>query len=520
MASDYEVIPYSIDKLKQLLSELAEVPLSVIESKYHSTYFDHYFNELKPQIIVVEKEYIDHDYLEDYAGYYARCFKPYKRTCTRLHFFTQDFSEEDFKSLLQGFESSGVDDEKSKSITIVDLHNSYLGFIVVKPLPQTIFGRTCLQTYSEDGKDGIRYFPSLRKYEANLFGIPLDVDTLAFQEQDRVVSACATSALWTVFQGTGKLFQHSIPSPVEITKMAVKSQDEYSYLLYDREFPNEGLTIPQMTQAIKYLGLDPCTIAVEHNINYLKNALYAYLRGKIPILFTFSLYAPINNRNNSSIIRSDRVGNHAVAITGYQLSNTDPTPFWDIKLLLTASRINKIYVHDDQLGPFARMNFHDTKVTDNETNEEYDTLSTTWKNTRYNSDNMLAAPRFMLIPVYPKIRIPFKLILQIIIQFDQFFESRRSHAIIPLDHRIYWDIFLTTINDLKTDILSSSYYHGEDKRQFLTKSMPRFLWRTTAYSEKTPIFDLLFDATDIPQGDFLSFVIKYDEGIAVSLKGI
>ena len=38
-----------------------------------------------------------------------------------------------------------------------------------------------------------------REYKVSLFGIDLAINTIAFQEQDRVVSACATSALWSMY---------------------------------------------------------------------------------------------------------------------------------------------------------------------------------------------------------------------------------------------------------------------------------------------------------------------------------
>jgi len=81
---------------------------------------------------------------------------------------------------------------------------------------QTIIGRTCLKTYGDDG--GRRHYSSTQLVTSHLFGIPLQINTLPFQEQDSVVAACATSALWTVFHGSGYLLQHTIPSPVEITK--------------------------------------------------------------------------------------------------------------------------------------------------------------------------------------------------------------------------------------------------------------------------------------------------------------
>ncbi len=191
---DYEVIEYSIDALIKLLADRSEASESYIHGKIHSTYFEGYFRELGAKTIIVEKIYVDRDFLEDFAAYYVRCFYRYDRFCSRLHFFTETFSKEDFDYILENVSDTKID----------QLKGSYLGFIVVKPLPETIIGRTCLKTYhaSPEGRN----FPITRKYPVNLFGIGLSVETLAFQEQDRVAAACATSALWTAFQGTGKLF--------------------------------------------------------------------------------------------------------------------------------------------------------------------------------------------------------------------------------------------------------------------------------------------------------------------------
>jgi hypothetical protein len=205
----FEVLPCSTDTLKEVLPKKSEISLLELDTKLHIRYFGDYFNEIGAHTLVVENEYVDHDYSEDHAEYYVRCFKEYKRKCTRLHVFKSDFIKADLSSLLQGNEGR---------LSVDLLQESYLGFIVIKPLPKTVIGRTCLKTYPSDGP---RYFPITRSYTANLFGINLKVESsLAFQEQDTVVAACATSALWSIFQGTGKLFQHAIPSPSVITKAA------------------------------------------------------------------------------------------------------------------------------------------------------------------------------------------------------------------------------------------------------------------------------------------------------------
>jgi len=205
----YEVHSYDLDKLKVILAEKSCACPEIINTKLHSVYFQEYFGKLNTKTIVVENEYVDKNYLDDYMAFYANCFNQYGRSCSRLHFFDIDFTSTAFDDLLQG-KPTIIDRDK--------LNDAYLGFIVVKPLPKTIIGKTCLKTYDQDG--GRRQYSVVRNYDVNLFGIALKVESLAFQEQDHVVSACATSALWSIFHGTGMLFQHPIMSPANITKIA------------------------------------------------------------------------------------------------------------------------------------------------------------------------------------------------------------------------------------------------------------------------------------------------------------
>lgn len=195
----YKVEPYSIDGLCDLLSVHSKAGADVVRAKQHVGYFREYFDHIGCRSIVVELEYVDRDYLEDFAAYYVRCFEGYPRFCVRLHFFAGKFGAAKFKRVLL----------HTRSTAELGL---YLGFVVVRPLPETIIGRTCLATYEPE--NGRRYYPAIRTYDVNLFGISLQVSTLAFQEQDQVVAACATSALWSGFQATARLFQHPIYSPV------------------------------------------------------------------------------------------------------------------------------------------------------------------------------------------------------------------------------------------------------------------------------------------------------------------
>ena len=234
----------------------------LITKKTHFEYFNEYLKskDMEAKTIIAETHYIDRDFLEDFSSYYVRCFTGYKRTCSRLHFFSNQFLQDEFDSFLEKY------DPEFERV----LQSNYLGFIVIKPLPQTIIGRTCLKTYTEKTElPDKRVFPVRRDNEVNLCGINLTVKSLAFQEQDSVVSACATSALWSAFQMTAKLFQHKILPPVEITKSATEH-----FPLQERPFPNKGLNIEQMMHAVKELDMEPFLLYVEDDEYVLKNYIY------------------------------------------------------------------------------------------------------------------------------------------------------------------------------------------------------------------------------------------------------
>jgi hypothetical protein len=492
MSERYEISPYNIDHLIKLVSEKSGSSLPTINSKFHIIYFNDYFATLGAKTILVENHYIDRDFLDDFTGYYVRCFTSYRRKCSRFHFFDVEFDKNDFSALLRG---------DTGRVSKDDFQNSYLGFVVIKPLPQTVFGRTCLKTYPSDNDR--RHFPVTQDYNPNLFGIPLKIRTLPFQEQDNVVAACATSALWSIFRGTGKLFDHPVKSPVEITNAA----SVYAPL-ETRILPNKGLSIYQMTHAIRSVGLEP--FLVKGSDEYiLKSTLYAYLEGHIPILMGARLFDASD--------KDKYVGSHAVAIAGYSLGIKKTVPYGPTGFLLKASRIDRIYVHDDQVGPFARMVFDKIQVNTNEGPRK--SISTSWKGKDGKIGSIRALPDILLIPLYHKIRIPFDVVHVAIIPFDGVIEQARLNKVVTLPERLEWDIYLTTVNYLKTNILETRCAKdGEYCQEIMLEGMPRFIWRAIGLCGDKPSIELLFDATDIEQGALFIRAIEYDYGLSVVLR--
>ena len=504
MSAPYSVLSYSIKNLRDILHRSDGVDCAAVDGKLHLVYFEEYFAVLKAKTIVVEKDYVDRDFLEDYVGYYVRCFAKYRRKCQRLHFFSVGFTIDDLKNFLQGNLSS-VDENK--------LRNSYLGFVVLKPLPKTIFGRTCLRTYGRDG--GRRHYSSTQVMSPHLFGISLKVNTLPFQEQDSVVAACATSALWSVFHGCGYFLQHSVPSPVEITKTATSLLP-----LETRSLPSKGLTPAQMAYAIRDVGLEPFLVDAA-NLTTLKETAYAYLRGGFPLILIVDL-VDTSFVADTSNQPGKYLGRHAVAVTGFSLNNAGSVVVQHVspgtESLLMAVKMDKLYVHDDQVGPFARMTFDGVKTAfelhGNSCSRE--SISTSWRGADGNIGSIRALANILLIPLYHKIRIPFGVIRDHVHCIDAFIETLRQAQTVLLQKRIEWDVYLTTVNQYKSEVLKSETHNG-NKQTVLTSSLPKFIWLAKAKIDQRPLTDLLFDATDIEQASLLTMIVPYDSSFMDAL---
>lgn len=491
----FGVHPYSIDKLISILAEVSRSQSSTIKSKPHVNYFQEYFEHLDAQTIVVENDYTDRDFLDDYAAYYVRCFRPYRKKCTRLHFFKHRFSDGQVKSIL---------DKDGAGCSLEDIQDSYLGFVVARPLPQAVIGRTCLRTYDE----GLgRAYLGTRTYHANLFGIKLTIpNTLAFQEQDSTTAACATAALWSAFQATSKLFDHVMLTPAEITRIATTIPD----VVVPNTFPNSGLTYKQILYAIKETGLEPRNVNVCCRTSLrLKQHVLGYLKAGIPIVLVFELWDTARDKDQS-------MGHHAVAITGFRTDDRAIEPIGKTKFKSTASKLSTIYTHDDGVGPFARMVFDEVSING------YFSLSTSWAGFDGTIGKVRAIPGKIILPLRSKIRIMLSSIESIVIKFDyaisSFFYSDNSG--VSGFSGFEWEVHLASVNELKSAYLASSYLPKHVLRDVLTEGMPKYIWRAIAKHAGKPAFELLFDATDFDRGNPFIRAIEIDSTVYSALKAV
>jgi hypothetical protein len=443
-------------------------------------YLFRYLSDLHTRTVLIEEPYTDADYLDDYSAYYCRCHAPFDRHCRRVHFLDIDLTDGRLRALRQG--ASG------RLMRLLQKH--YLGFVIARPLPETVVGRTILRTYDPDS--GRRDFPATKSYKANLCGCELELKSLAFQEQDTVLAACATVALWSAFHKTAELFQTAIPTPAAITRAASQA------VHYGRPIPSSGLELEEMCSAIRHLGLEPEVIDLRSGgMVPFPSLVYGYLAMGLPVI----LIVEIEAGGVSDL--------HAVTVAGYSVMKQARRPAevpGHSFVPLLGRRIEKLYAHDDQIGPFARMRLEDSVgcpfplrfVTD-------------WVDQQ--GGPLPVYPYAVIVPVYNKIRLRYVDVLRWLSRFDDL-----ASEVMPVPEHREWDLHLLLSNEYKKQVRADGTRPAGLRESILAAHHPRFWWRAVLRLSGKPLVELLFDATGIARSLPLTGVVWLSEGFAQKLE--
>lgn len=472
------IVPFNEDSLANALSNDYTSPEEIRE-KDHFAFFKRYLGEngLNAKTIVVEKKYISKDFLHDYADYYSLCFKDYSKYCTRVHFFGTSMDSNLLEQLVLG----KLEDPRH-------LMDSYLGFIVVKPIPSKVIGYTVLKHYNQINNDPLRVYWGVRKYTIHIFGQEVAFDSLAFQEQDSVLAACATTAIWTMLNKASIDHHTVLKTPSQITKDAGHSFDG------SRLFPNSGLVVEQICHAIEQSGLvcelkndQPEGSIKKHVSNkFTKNILNAYSGLGIPIILVVEV--PSERTADDQII----TGLHAITVSGFHVPGINVKAFeLDFNLNWAAESMDQIYAHDDQWGPFAKVRFLN-----------YSELETDWS-VALNSSSWV---RDIIVPVYPKVRISYEDIERIVRGLDPIFKL--FFSINKLKDALVWDIKVMPSEEYKK-IVRDSGIPDEQKLKVLFASLPKYLWVIACCSGENKLLEISFDATDVNSGMIGETLVYY-----------
>lgn len=488
MLFPYLTCAFSKSTLSNLVKECFGDDFPDIIQKKQINYIYNYLKDLEAKSVLLEADYVDKDYLEDYSRYYVKCFNRYGERCARLHFFSAEIDHSKFDEVFEG---------NSKAIKN-EISESYLGFIVVKPIPKTFIGKTCLKVYDGINRENTKNLIT-KNYKVNLFGIELSVESIAFQEQDKVLSACATTAIWCVLNAVKGRSVRDIPSSSEITLAAINHINNSA-----NTFPNNGLTNKQILRALDTENLRHNLVNVrrfysdEGAEGRLFGIIKTHIDSGVPMILGVDVYEKEKGKLN-------RLDGHAVSVLGYKSDVND----------------RALYLHDDRLGPFARARLG--KVKEFFPAVECDEDSPTWCIALQEKDDQgnwlpvtqILKPVSLIIPTEKKVRIPAEYIEKtcraIVEEYDGYIQELKGEGkdVSEFENCLSYEVKLEELSEIRQRVMASP--DVKNKRSILTKSSARNSWCAKFTYKSECAFEILFDATDIPQGRVVSNVIIYDE---------
>lgn len=443
--------------------------------------------DCEAKTLVVERPYVDRHYLEEYLGYYATQFTPPASQVARVHVFNEDFTEESFKQLLE--DAAGA---RHKEV-LGRLQDAYRGFIVIRPLPSAPIGRTILRAYASCG-DRI-YGADPAPHTVHFAGFQLRVTGTPFQQQDQGVGACATAALWSSLARVVRTDGGRAPTPLGITLAATKHNHE------GRVFPAEGgLELDQMCAAVREFGYSPLLLKPARDPAVFLMALQCYIRSGIPPVLHVS--------------EGDGNG-HAITAVGFRSKHPNEDPA-DLRFAVTQSHsivtegMSRLYVHDDRFGPYARMKWVASTISQTAEDASNDgarcpsdrepqhKLPRLQFSPGENGFEHLCSPMKIwdaLVPLYPKLRLSATDLIEFsgtYVPLLKFLAGQDRREALRLR---FWFVQGGTY---LSALLSKGTLEGKRASRFLSVALlPRYIGVIEAWVGTDWICDILLDSTDI-----------------------
>lgn len=284
----------------------------------------------------------DPDYYAEYSQYYSKTFASIDKYCHRLHFFSVDTLENE------------------DSLDYIDrIHNNnpgdYLGFMTIRPIRSSPVAATIIRP-----PKGNHFVLAHEEFQVHLAGKTFLIRATPFLQQDNAVGACAQASIWMALRTLRKREGNSAFDPAQITTAATR------FLARGRTLPNrEGLSVEQITEAIRYAGYSSHIIWIkghseeikDDQLANVKRKIYTYVESEIPVIL--------------GLFPTPQTG-HAVVLIGHGWdANAKPIPIAThvmphnsvLNIFHSFSWVKDFFIHNDNTGPYLKMQ--------DRSNEEY-----------------------------------------------------------------------------------------------------------------------------------------------------
>jgi hypothetical protein len=281
-------------------------------------------SQLGCKSVIVELDYIDFDFEDEFRLFYSRLFRGFSKRCKRVHFFSKETIPTRRLNANGGIDVPDL-------IKITD--KEYLGYCVLRPTAFNRVGRTVLKSPFP------KETPCCRaNFQAHILGRRFSFVGMPFIQQDSQAGACVHAAIWMAARYFSSRFNFrpicisEINSLVKLLLPSGKMQTD------------KGLYINQLLGAVENLGFscsihdkNSCTfwasrywdgeLTIGHLVNQTANLICPYLESGLPVFFTTT--------------------DHAYLVIGFHDQPQSSS---------RECRVKTFIAHDDGKGPYGIVN--------------------------------------------------------------------------------------------------------------------------------------------------------------------
>ena len=417
-------------------------------------------NELFSQKLIndlncfIEYPYVDRIYRDSYYSYYSSKHYPYKRDCIRVSLFEGEVTILDF-----------VNPKNHNS-----LQEKYLGYFIIRPLPNSIFGRSIVNPRAFKSNNMKICFTHSN---ASVFGAKLSTIGFPHSAQDEETISCAETTIWALmeyFSTKYPDYHPTLPSKIHKTLESIS---------FERQLPSNGLTMDEISFALKKYGFGPRIYSSQ--FDDLEALTQVYLDSGIPIVLGLK-----NNEGDGHATlaigkRYNTIDFEKINPRSLRIDDTEEVNYFD-----SADFKDYIVVQDDNLFPYEVISF-------DKPGEHYPEGS---HGKEYHIESII-------VPLYPKIYLEAYLAKELTKQI-----ITDSEIGTELEDDFILRFYLTSSRSFKNHIVSLEHMGDDSKFDIISIKMPKFIWcaefyNKDSYLDKQEAFSLiLLDATEADYENF------------------
>lgn len=414
-----------------------------------------WLDELRDDLYcTIEYPYVDKVYRNSYYNYYSSKHYSYQRDCIRVSLFEPKISPVDF-----------LNPPRHKSLS-----RKYLGYFIIRPTLNALFGRSLVNPIAFETNN---FKICSCKINSLVHGVKLETEGFPHSSQDEETIKCAETTIWGIMEYFGNKYAEykpTLPSKIH------KALERFSY---QRQLPSNGLTMDQISFALKEFDFGTRVYSLDSYGKKLFNIIDCYVESGIPVIV--GLESKIGDIGHAIIAigkqSSDRIDWSAVARQDLKLFGND-IHYYD-----TSDIPSKYVVQDDNMSPYRIVSL-------DKPGQHYP-----------DADSQSYEIDSVVVPLYPKIYL-------------EAFVAKQLALQIIKDRTIGYDFgndfvfrfYLASSRSFKNHIASHETMDITLKNNILLTKMPKFIWCGEFYSKigyqrvvKEAVGLVILDATEANQ---------------------